>query len=170
MSKIEQFSIKLVENTSKVGVGLPYRDYFRVRPMSAEEKINARFFVTWNKTGGWYLIDSNIARKYHVAGLKKAMLYETMFSDGCSWITTLTLPIPGIKNNWYPSLKNAIELAQTEWVAVTRDDENKCFAVEKSIVDFGEPVWTDETFEQLLVKAFRGRIIKTPAAAKKFKT
>ncbi|QWD79338.1 hypothetical protein ICV01_06740 [Polynucleobacter sp. MWH-Spelu-300-X4] len=68
----------------------------------------------------------------------------------------------GRRNLWHSSLKNAIKLAEDEWVRVQANMSAGQYEITTSANDLGFPRWPKQSMEELINDAFAGRIIDSP--------
>jgi hypothetical protein len=65
----------------------------------------------------------------------------------------------GRRNLWHSSLKNAINLAEDEWIRVQANMSAGQYEITSSVNDLGFPRWPTQSMEELVNDAFAGRII-----------
>lgn len=73
------------------------------------------------------------------------------------------IPLPdesGQRNPWHESMSRAIELAKDRWIRVSADKRSGTYEVFEALGVLPEPTWPDLTMEELVEKAFPGRIIR----------
>jgi hypothetical protein len=68
----------------------------------------------------------------------------------------------GKHNSWHASALDAAEHAMKSWVRISANMNNKCYDIAVALANIPEPVWPEQTFQQLLEIAFRGRLINKP--------
>ena len=78
---------------------------------------------------------------------------------GIPFLWALRLPKDGRRNLWNDSAMNAAEHAIRRWVRVRSDMQGGQYTILAAKVDFGEPKRLECTFQEILQRAFRDRII-----------
>lgn len=64
-------------------------------------------------------------------------------------------------NSWHKSLLEAVEQAKTQWVRVITNHSISGYDVLSPLDKLSDPVWPEMSFNDILRKAFDGRIIDT---------
>lgn len=83
-----------------------------------------------------------------------------MTSQGVPYLVPVPLAgLDGRLNPWHLSLARAMELAETRWIRISANMMRGGYDVFEAIGQLPEPQWPEESFEQLLEIAFRGRLI-----------
>jgi hypothetical protein len=65
----------------------------------------------------------------------------------------------GKQSAWYSSAQDGAELAMARWVRITANMELGAYEISEAIADYGEPVWPDLPFRDLLQIGFKTRMI-----------
>jgi len=145
---------------TKIGVGTPKRDqFFQVKD---GESFSAPFgILDWQRTSSIYLVAPGPVRDW--------MLEEEVKSyyDCILCLTVTRHGEPGIwplkctDNDWHVSAREIAEKAKGEWLKLISNRDSGHYDFGLAADQSKEPSWPAESFEQLLEKAFTGRIIDT---------
>src|SRR5690606_29127784 len=68
-------------------------------------------------------------------------------------------PLKQTSNTWHETARSAAEIAKTDWIKLISDQEAGYYLVGKAASQDKEPPWPAESFEDILEKAFAGRIV-----------
>ena len=68
----------------------------------------------------------------------------------------------GKSNDWHSSAAEAVERAMNTWVRMAANMSLGAYEISEAIADYGNPVWPDLSFMQILKIAFKNRLIDTP--------
>ena len=90
-----------------------------------------------------------------------ATLYLTITRQGVLSLWPVRLPGPDGKHlEWHRSAAEAAEAAQRRWVKIRANMNLGAYEIFEALSDnIPEPVWPDESFEQIIRVAFRDRFI-----------
>jgi hypothetical protein len=106
-----------------------------------------------------YLVDPRVAPA--LAGeWKPASLFTAITRQGVLFLWPVMLPEDdGKTNEWHRSLAEAAEFAMGRWVRVCANMSKGGYDVYAAIGELSDPVWPEESFEEILRIAFRQRYI-----------
>jgi len=65
----------------------------------------------------------------------------------------------GKTNDWHTSAADAAERAMTVWIRMAANMSLGAYEISEAIAEYGEPVWPDLSFMQILKIAFKNRVI-----------
>jgi len=65
----------------------------------------------------------------------------------------------GKPNDWHTSAADAAERAMTVWIRMAANMSLGAYEISEAIAEYGEPVWPDLSFMQILKIAFKNRVI-----------
>jgi hypothetical protein len=142
------------------------RDYVRLHPNEAEYWSTELCFVNvpihGQKGDTLHLIDEDLAMRYlEDAQIKRHRLALATKPHDVFFLCVV--PSQNLDNTWNQSNLIACEQAKTEWViAASRKAEGAESYKTKVARDndaFPEPKWPSQTLEELILTAFKGRII-----------
>lgn len=92
--------------------------------------------------------------------VRLVQLHLAVTSQGVPYLVPVPLAgLDGRLNPWHLSLARAMELAETRWIRISANMVRGGYDVFEAIGQLPEPQWPEESFEQLLEIAFRGRLI-----------
>ncbi|MFA6015449.1 MAG: hypothetical protein WC742_10315 [Gallionellaceae bacterium] len=152
----ESFSVKKLLVT--VPVKKPGKTvFFRVRD-GAEWEFPA-LILTIKETNESYLVTREIAET--IPGLVRGeMLYLSVDRNANPILINVPLPDDtGRRNNWHESLLQAVIYSKTQWVRVSANMSAGCNNVQFATNIPDEPHWPEQSMDQLVEIAFRGKII-----------
>jgi hypothetical protein len=90
-------------------------------------------------------------------------IYTAINRQGVVFLWSVRLPTPDEKQNaWWDSAREAAEMAMTKWLRVRADMSLGAYEMgTPEREDLADPDWTkvEESFEELLRIAFRGRLV-----------
>ena len=153
----ETLGVKKVLTT--VPVGKPSKDrFFRTHPSPSW------VFPTWileNQVAGeTYLVSTEVAS---VLGnlARPVELYAAIDRQNNPFLIPIPLPGPnGVRNPWHESRAQAVERAKSVWLRISSNKDLGGYDIYEATATLPDPVWPDNTMDELLEIAFRGRIIK----------
>ena len=153
----ETLGVKKVLTT--VPVGKPSKDrFFRTHPSPSW------VFPTWileNQVAGeTYLVSTEVAS---VLGnlARPVELYAAIDRQNNPFLIPIPLPGPnGVRNPWHESRAQAVERAKSVWLRISSNKDLGGYDIHEATAKLPDPVWPDNTMDELLEIAFRGRIIK----------
>jgi hypothetical protein len=153
----ETLGVKKVLTT--VPVGKPSKDrFFRTHPSPSW------VFPTWileNQVAGeTYLVSTEVAS---VLGnlARPVELYAAIDRQNNPFLIPIPLPGPnGVRNPWHESRAQAVERAKSVWLRISSNKDLGGYDIYEATAKLPDPVWPDNTMDELLEIAFRGRIIK----------
>jgi hypothetical protein len=68
----------------------------------------------------------------------------------------------GIRHPWHDSLAQAVEDAKEQWVRIDANMSIGAYNVHAAKEKLAPPEWPEESMEQLVITAFRGKVINSP--------
>ena len=87
-------------------------------------------------------------------------LYTYINRQGTTRLWPVRLPdASGKHNSWHQSALEAAEHAISKWVRITANMDNKCYDISVATANIPDAVWPEQTFQELLMIAFRGKLI-----------
>lgn len=146
----------------KMLVSVPVRKplktvFFRVK--DGDEWEFPALILTIKESNESYIVTREIAEI--VPGMVRAeMLYLSVDRKGNPVLINVPLPDEtGRRNNWHESLLQAVVMARTNWVRISANMSASCndVLIAENVPDV--PHWPEQTMEQLVEIAFRGKII-----------
>lgn len=152
----EQFSVKRI--LTAVAVGKPSAPrFFRTKP--SQEMVFDALLVEDKAGGGHYIVTAPIAG---ILGklARPIRLYAGI--DRSDYPFLIPIPLPdetGRRNPWHESLLRAVEAAESNWVRVTANRALGMYDVFQAEAKLPEPNWPEISMEELVEKAFAGRIV-----------
>lgn len=152
----ESFSVK--KQLVTVPVKKPNKGtFFRIR--DGEEWQFAALILEHKEDNESYIVTREIAEL--VPGMVRAiLLYLAVDRKGNPQLVPVPLPDEsGRRNIWHESLLQAINLAKENWVRVVANMQAGCndVMVAQNVPD--QPHWPEQSIEQLVEIAFRGKVI-----------
>ena len=72
------------------------------------------------------------------------------------------VPLPdesGRRNAWWETAREAAELAKTAWIRLSSDTSLGAYRIHMAQGQLSDPVWPDKTLSELLMIAFKDRVI-----------
>lgn len=148
----------------KILVNVPVRKpnkstFFRVR--DGEEWVFSAFIYENKEVGDTYILTQDMA-EIVPESVRRVQLYVAVDRRGNPMLIPLILPgEDGRRNAWHVSLGLAIERAKRKWVRVAANMTAGAYDVLEAQANLGEPEWDENTLEQLIEIAFRGKIISS---------
>jgi hypothetical protein len=89
-----------------------------------------------------------------------ANIYTAINRQGNVRLWPVRLPdATGKINTWHRSALDAAEHAMSKWVRISANLNNKAYDISVATACIPDPAWPEESFQQLLEIAFRGRLI-----------
>ena len=90
------------------------------------------------------------------------MLFSTITRQGTFFLWPVRLPdSEGRLDTWNKSALEAAKCAQEEWCRITPNMGNSAYDVKTMTAQVPEPVWPQESFQELVSIAFQDRIIES---------
>jgi hypothetical protein len=68
----------------------------------------------------------------------------------------------GIRNPWHDSLEQAVVAAKKQWVRISANRTAGVYDIYAAKEKLAPPEWPEESMDQLVVTAFRGKVINSP--------
>jgi len=141
-----------------VPVDKPRSDtFFMVR--DGEDWVFEAFILTHSAEKEKYIVSEEIA--IVLQGLVREMiLYLSVDRNGNP--TLIDIPYPsdnGKLNTWNESKRVAIQEAKSYWIRMISDKPTQSYRVYRSIHIKDKPLWPEQSMEELVEIAFRGKII-----------
>lgn len=155
-SAMEGVETKLVR--TKIVVGRPAKDqFFRVK--EGEDCWVPFGILEWQRTSSTYLVAPGAVRDW--------MLEEEINSYfDCILCLTVTRhgepriwPLKCTENDWHLSARAIAERAKREWLKLIPNHDSGSYSAGLAKEQEKDPTWPEESFGQLLEKAFSGRIL-----------
>ncbi len=92
---------------------------------------------------------------------RKKQLVTAINTQGNTFLWPLNLPTGSRGDSWTESATAAKTAATEEWTRVVSEHSLSAYTISTARGDLGEPKWSDQSFDELVRIAFRGRIIST---------
>jgi hypothetical protein len=87
-------------------------------------------------------------------------LFTAINKQGVIFLWPVRLPDPDGKSmEWWRSMREAAELAMTQWVRVKANVSLGAYEMFVAEGHMGEPAWPEITYQELIRLAFRDRLI-----------
>lgn len=143
-----------------VAVSKPSKAYFfRVRP--GDNYLTTLYTLDASKLGsdGIYAVGADVVNLI-MDQVRLVNIRLAITAQGVPYL----IPVPlagadGKTNPWHKSLARALELAETRWIRLSANMCRGGYDVFEAVGQLPEPQWPEESFEELLELAFRGRLI-----------
>ncbi len=155
-SELEGVETKRVR--TKITVGKPPKDqFFRVK--DGAEYWVAFGLIEMERSSSFYLVAPGPVRDWMIEeGVKSfsdcvLCLAVTRHGEPRVW------PLKQSTNPWHETARNVAEMAKTGWTKLIPDQSAGYYVSGTATNQAKEPVWPAESFEEILEKAFAGRII-----------
>ena len=144
---------------TKVAVRKPHgQDWIRVNEDPAM-RMNAAV-IDFKEEGELYLVDASLQDKTAKEWVAMALIL-TVNRQGAVYLWPIRLPN---ENGWLHSAPqsawDAADEATKSWVRVTWNGPQFEYDVTRATAEIPDPVWPEESFEQIIMLAFQGRIIE----------
>jgi hypothetical protein len=137
------------------------QDFVRVHPDPAY-RLTPIAIIELSEDGEVYLLTANMAQALP-GEYSLVTLYLAINRQGVLFIWPVKLPGPdGKHNEWHRSAAEAAERAMVDWVRVASNKSLRAYETFEASGDIPEPVWRNETFEEILKIAFRERLVNRP--------
>jgi hypothetical protein len=153
---IEQAGVKKLRTT--VPVRKPNKqDFIRVHP-DERYRFDA-LMILLKEEGEHYLVRPELAAEL-VSETTMFTLYTAVNRAGVVFIWPVRLPAPdGKQNEWWRSAREIAEYAMKNWVRVQSNMSLGAYEMVEARKMKAEPLWPEESMQDLLRIAFRGRLI-----------
>jgi hypothetical protein len=117
-----------------------------------------------------YVVDAKDSNEVYIATPKMAPLLGQMAQpkilrlavDNAGTPRLIAQPIidqSARTSLWTTTMLGAIERAETEWVRIESNMDSQQYLVIVAASDLGEPIWPDQSMDQLIEAVFLGRVI-----------
>jgi hypothetical protein len=160
---------KVQKNQTRIPIGKPSKEKFcRVHPgVGYELDLPLIEIKESNDLRGIYLPSQSpsdelfkiIQSQPGVVRMKKLKL--GIYPDGSIFIWALNLNNGRVTNAWNQTALDGAGIAREQWVKLSPSMDNGYYETLTAITPMKDPVWPKETFNQILDKAFNGRIIES---------
>lgn len=142
-----------------VPVGKPGKQtWFRIRP-GPEWQLTA-WLLEWEEDGSQYFMLPHLAEGLE-GELKRANLRLVVTPAGSVRLWPIRQPnADGTDNPWFQSARRIAALAEQTWVRMRSDREAQGYTAVVAEVDFDEPIWPEQSFQELLKIAFAGKVVE----------
>lgn len=155
-SELDAAEVKVVR--SRFTIGKPPKDqFFRVHP--GEDYWLPFGLLEVERTSAFYLVPPGSVRNWMIEDDIKSFfdcvmcLTVTRHGEPRIW------PLKQTENLWHESARDIAEMAKKEWVKLISDQGAGYYVAGTPTNQSKEPVWPEESFAEILVKTFSGRII-----------
>lgn len=139
------------------------RDYFRVNP---DPQFMAEVPVHEIKDSGgddFYLVTPGMVPLL-VNDISRRRLYTCVSRRGVHFLWPAKLPKgDGRRSAWNDSALTIAEEAMKSWVRMTSNTDAQRYEMTIAQGNFGEPVWMDKSFRDLMELGFKDRLIDSPS-------
>jgi hypothetical protein len=109
----------------------------------------------------WYLLSRDVmAEKIFKRGVWKARLYQGVTLEGESFVLPVTCPAGDGYEGWYDSMTKIIPLARNNWLRLRANKEERRWVCRIDREESALPQWPVWSLNELIHRAFAGRIIK----------
>lgn len=137
----------------------PKHMFFRVRP-GAEWNRRVRILEVEREMGkDRYVIPMGVAGLSKVDEfIRDTMLYWVVSPDGDFRLWPIKLPLTGREiSGWTQTAMKAAEIAGSKWIRLV--PSSGCYKTVSAEGEFDEPVWPEQTWEEVLTVAFSDKVI-----------
>jgi hypothetical protein len=148
--------VKKLLNTVPVGKPNP-QDFVRIRH---EKEFRETFaMIELKEDREYYVLQRDIARELP-GEFFMATLFTCINRQHVLRLVPVKLPGPdGRVNEWHRSLMDGVEAAMHHWVRIKANMALAAYEICQATGTIPDPVWPDETFQELLRTAFRDRVV-----------
>jgi hypothetical protein len=153
---VETAGVKKLLNTVPVGKPNP-QDFVRIRP---ENEFRETFaMIELKEDREYYVLQRDIARELP-GEFFMATLFTCINRQRVLRLVPVKLPGPdGRVNEWHRSLMDGVEAGIHHWVRIKANMALGAYEIFQATGTIPDPVWPDETFQELLRIAFRDRVV-----------
>ncbi|WP_207063600.1 hypothetical protein [Motiliproteus sp. SC1-56] len=157
MSDVSAYRLERTSTANNDTAGVT--DYYVGRPNNQEFfRTTDEFFpaltLRHESTGQTYLINPELRRELEEEGKEVQLVpYQTKEGKKGLW------PISTFDCSWTRSALEHAERATREWIRVKSCREEERYTARSAIGNLPEPNWTDMAVEEIVAKAFAGRLI-----------
>ncbi len=144
----------------KITVGKPPKDQFFMVKKGPDNWIPFGLLES-ERTSSFYLVMPGAVRDWMLEhGIKSYFdgilcLAVTRHGEPRVW------PLKQTDNLWHVTAREIAEMAKKDWVKLISDQTAGYYVAGKASDQSKQPAWPEESFEEILEKAFAGRIIDT---------
>ena len=155
-SFVETAGVKKLLNTVPVGKPNP-QDFMRIRP---EKEFRETFaMIELKEDREYYVLQRDIARELP-GEFFMATLFTCVNRQGVLRLVPVKLPGPdGRVNEWHRSLRDGVEAGMHRWVRIKANMALGAYEIFEATGVIPDPIWPNETFQDLLRIAFRDRVV-----------
>ena len=118
--------------------------------------------ITYDDKGGQevYVVSPEVVSVFGKTA-RSVRLYLAIDKSSNLFLTPLPLPdSDGKWNSWHQSKSVALKLAQEKWIRLQSNQKTSSYDVMVAKGDLPEPEWPAYSFDEVLEKAFEGRVIE----------
>jgi hypothetical protein len=134
------------------------QDFVRVHP-GAEYRVQVGL-LELKDDREVYLVYPNVLQELSESEYDPCTLYMCVNRQKVVSIWPVKLPkSDGKKNEWHMSAADAAERAMNTWIRMAANMSLGAYEISEAIADYGEPVWPELTFSQILKLAFKNHAI-----------
>jgi hypothetical protein len=148
---------KLLTN---IPVGKPRSDlFFRVNPDPLLEF--KTLIYTDKSTRDTYAVSFDLGDAFGNLA-KPVVLHLAVDRRGNPYLIPVILPNEsGNRNSWHDSLDQAVNAAKDQWVRISANLSAGVYDVRVAAETLAQPDWPEQSMEQLVAIAFRGKVINS---------
>lgn len=138
----------------------PPRDRF-FRTHASPDWVYPAWILENKSTSETYIVSEAVASI--LSGLVKPVeLYAAIDRQNNVFFIPVPLPGPnGVRNPWHESLLQTVVRARSVWLRIAANKDLGGYDIFEATAKLPEPIWPEDTLDELLEVAFRGRIIST---------
>lgn len=133
------------------------QDFVRVHP-DPQYRLSPAAMIELKEESEIYLVTPAMAHDLTQEAFV-ATLYTAINRQGVVFLWPVRLPTDGRQNAWHTSARDAAELAMDRWVRVTANMSLGAYEIFGASANIPDPVWPDQTLEQLITTAFQTRLV-----------
>lgn len=134
------------------------QDFVRVHP-GPDHRLTPAAIIELKEDREVYLVRPEIASELP-GEFSVVTIYTTINRQGVLHLWPVKLPGPdGRQLEWHRSAAEAAEQAMKGWIRVTANQSLGAYEIFKPLGDIPDPVWPENSFQEILQVAFRDRIV-----------
>jgi hypothetical protein len=143
-----------------VPVRKPRRTEFIMTHPNADMRVPIMVFADPDDRDAVYLVPPP-ALPALLGEARPVLLLPTITTQGALFLWPVPLPLDdGRRNDWHATAREGAELAKTSWVRMSADLHHGAYRIYRAEGDLPKPIWPDQTLNELLRIAFKGRVIE----------
>lgn len=155
-SELEGVETKRVR--TKITVDKPPRDQFFMVKDGADYWVPFGL-IELERSSSFYLVAPGLVRDWLRENDIKSY-YDCVLCLVVTWHGEPRVwPLKQTTNSWHESAREIAEMAKTGWTKLISDQAASCYVAGTAANQVKKPAWPAESFEEILEKAFAGRII-----------